>query len=79
LFLQDIHTKIFAEKLQDMIFDTEIVTALHICALYDSVSQVRSSAVNFFTTATAQGEPYYFHGIFILNSPQLDLDARYLV
>ena len=50
---------------RDKIFDAEIITALG-RVLGDTNSDVRSSAVNFFTAAMAQGALHFFDGIFIL-------------
>jgi len=77
LFARDIHTEIFAEGFWDKIFDAEIIATLG-RALGDTDSNVRSSAVKFFTAATAQGALRCFHATFILKSSQLDFDARYL-
>ena len=55
MFLLDIGTEIFAEGFRDKIFDAEMLTALG-RVLGDTDPNVRSSAVNFFTVATAQGE-----------------------
>jgi len=71
----DIHTEIFAEALRDKIFNHEIVAALG-RRLGDTDSNVRSSAVNFFTAATAQGAAHWFHRTFMLKSSQLVLNAR---
>jgi uncharacterized membrane protein YcaP (DUF421 family) len=76
LFSWDINTDMFAEGFRTKIFDTAIIAALG-RALGDKDSNVRSSAVNFFTAAAAQGMLHCFHGTFILKSSQLDFDARY--
>ena len=47
-------TERFAEEFRDKIFDAEIVAALG-CGLGDTNSEVRSSVVNLFTAAVAQG------------------------
>jgi hypothetical protein len=62
--LQDSHTKIFAEGIQDTIFDTETIAALgH--ALSDKNYYVRGSAVEILTAAMAQGVLHRFHRIFM--------------
>jgi len=54
LIFGDIHTKVFADEFRDKIFNTEMVTAIaH--ALSDESSFLRSSVVEFFTAAVAQG------------------------
>jgi hypothetical protein len=55
----------FAEGFRDKIFDTEIVAVL-VQALGDTDSDVRRSAVNFFTVAIAQGTLDCSHRILIL-------------
>ena len=65
MFVRYIHSEIAADGFRDKIFDAEIVAAL-VHALGDGDSEIRSSAVNFFTAAVAQGMPCYFHGIVIL-------------
>ena len=72
-----IDTDIFAEGFWDKICDTELVAALG-RALDDPDFDVRSSAVNFFTAATAQGALRCFHRTPILKPSQLNFDARYL-
>ena len=77
MFLPDINTEILAEGLRDKIFDTDIVAALG-RALSDETSYVRSSAVNFFTAAMAQGALHFFEGIFIPKYSQRVFGIRYL-
>jgi hypothetical protein len=77
LFLQDSHTKIFAEGIWDKIFDTETILTLgH--ALSDKNYHVRSSAVKILTAATAQGVLHCFHRIFIPKYLQRAFRTRYL-
>jgi len=54
LVLGDINTEIFEEGFRDTIFDAEMVAALG-RALSDGTSYLRSSAVEIFTAAVAQG------------------------
>ena len=64
-FLCAMHTEMFADGFRDKTFDTAIVAAL-VRALGDRDSYVRSSAVNFFTAATAQGPLHCVHRTFVL-------------
>ena len=79
MFLQDIHTEIFAEGFRDKIFDTETIAAF-IHALHDRGPDVRRSAVELLTAAMAQGGAHCFYRIFILNYWQrtLTFGTRYL-
>lgn len=54
MFARDIHTEIFAEAVQDKIFDTEIVAAPGRAISHTNPDFTRS-AINFFTAAVAQG------------------------
>jgi hypothetical protein len=64
-------TETFAEGLWDKVYDSEIIAALG-RVLGDAESDVRRSAVEFFTIATSQGALHSFHVKFILTSSQLD-------
>ena len=77
LFLQDIHTEIFAEGFRDKLFDTEAVAAF-IRALRDKDPYVRCSAVELFTAAMAQGGAHCFYRIFILKYLQRAFGTSYL-
>ena len=77
LFLQDIHTEIFAEGFQDKIFDTETIATLG-RALDDEVSDVRCSVFKIFTAAMAQGGAHCFYRIFILKYLQRAFGTSYL-
>ena len=76
-FLPDIGTELFAEGVRDRIFDTETVAALG-CALRHKDSNVRSSAVEFFASAMAQGALHCFLGIFIPKYLQVVFGIRYM-
>jgi len=76
LFARDIHTEIFAEAVQDKIFDTEIVAAPGRAISHTNPDFTRS-AINFFTAAVAQVRgSVVFAGLLKLS--QLDSDTRYL-
>ena len=77
MVLRYVDTEIFAEGLGDKIFDPEIVTAL-VSALGDLDPYVRSSVVNLFTAATAQGAVRCFHGRMTLKYSQRGCGTRYL-
>ena len=77
-FWWGIHTEIFAEGFRDKIFNTEIITALRY-ALRDRDFNVRSSTVNFFTAAMAQGVLRCFDRIFILEYLKGGFETRYLI
>ena len=76
-FSWDIDTKIFPEAFWDKIFDTDIIAALR-RGLGDTDPYVRSSAVNFFTAATAQGSLHFFCVICIPTYSQMVFGTRYL-
>ena len=60
----NVHTDIFADGFRGKIFNTEIVAALgH--ALSNDTSYLRSSVVEFFTAAVAQGALRLLYGILI--------------
>ena len=76
-FAQDIYTDLFSEGFCDKVFSTDIVTALGY-ALGDKDDSIRSSAVNFFTTAIAQGVHCHLYGIIILKYLQRTFETGYL-
>ena len=78
MFSWDIVTEIFTEGIRDKIFDTEIVAALG-RALGHSDYSARSSTVEFFTAALAQGALLCFHGILSLKYSQRGFGTRYLI
>ena len=78
MFSWDIVTDIFPEGIRDKIFDTKIVATLG-CALGHSDSSARSSAVEFFTAALAQGVLLCFHVILSLIYSQRGFGTRYLI
>ena len=78
VFSQDIYTEIFTEEIRDKIFETEIVAALG-RVLGDTDSDIRSSAVNFFSAATAQSALCVFHGQLIPRYSQMGFGTRYLI
>jgi hypothetical protein len=77
LFLEDIHTGIFAEGFRDKIFDTEVVAVLG-RALSDENNSLRQSTIRFFTVAMAQGALCCFHGILIPQYSQRAFGTRCL-
>ena len=74
---QDMHLKIFIDGVRGKIFETEIVYALG-RVLDDTDSNVRSSAVKFFTAAMVQGALHCFYGILIPKYLQKEFGTRYL-
>ena len=73
------HTEIFADGLQDKIFDTEFVAALG-RALADKDSNMRSSAVDIFRAAIVQGLFSSVCGVFIvLKYFQRAFGTKYLI
>jgi hypothetical protein len=75
--LQGVLAEIFADRLRDKFFDTEIVAALR-CALSDVDSRVRQLTVKFFIAAIAQGALSLFCGPFISKYLQMAFVRRYL-
>ena len=76
-FLRDIHTKIFAGSLWEKIFVIGTVTTLgH--ALGDKDLNVRTSMVEFFTSAIAQGAFHFFCRVSPLKCLQRVFGTRYL-
>jgi len=72
----DIHTGVFAEGSWDKIFDTKTIAALgH--ALSSKTYHLRSSVVNFFTAAVAQGVLHCCDGILIPKYLQRGFGTRY--
>ena len=78
MFSCDIVTDIFPEGIWDKVFDTKIVAALG-RALGDSFPSPRRSAVEFFTSALAQGVLLFFHRILTLKYFQRGFGTRYLI
>jgi hypothetical protein len=78
LFSWNIDPEIFAEGFRDKIFDTEIVAALG-RVLGDTHPGARSTVVDFFTVAMAQGTLHFFYGIFMLKYSQRAFRTRYLI
>lgn len=79
MFLWDIHADIFTEEgFRDKIFDTETIAALR-RALSNEDSYIRSSTVEFFTAAVAQGALHCFPGILIPTCSQRGFGPRYLI
>jgi hypothetical protein len=77
--VRDFHTEIFADGFRDKIFDTEFVAALG-RALGDKYSNMRSSAIDIFTAAIAQGSLSSVCGVFIvLKYFQRAFGTKYLI
>ena len=77
--MRDFHTEIFADGLRDKIFDTEFVAALG-RALGDKDSNMRSSAVDIFRAAIAQGSFSSVCGVFrVLKYFQRAFGTKYLI
>jgi hypothetical protein len=77
--VRDFHTEIFADGFRDKIFDTEFVAALG-RALADKDSNMKSSAVDIFRAAIAQGSFSSVCGLFIvLKYFQRVFETKYLI
>ena len=76
--MRDFHTEIFADGFRDKKFDTQFVAALG-RALGDKDSNMRSSAVDIFRAAIAQGSFSSVCGVFILKYLQMAFGTKYLI